>query len=326
MNTKGEIVIYQNSESKLQVEVKLLDDTLWLSLNQISALFGRDKSSISRHIRNIFKTGELDMNSTVAKFATVQTEGSRKIERIIEFYNLDVIISVGYRVNSKEGTQFRIWANNVLKNYLIKGFAINENSIRKERSMLVELKQVIKFISENNLSDMIDDEIKTDFMRILDKYSSALFILDSYDNQKLNNFAHENETCYKIEYEEVIKIIEEMRKVNFDTQLFGLEKDESMKSSISAIYQTFNGNDLYPSILEKAVNLLYFIVKNHSFVDGNKRIAASIFLYFLSKNERLSKVNLDNNLLAALTLLIANSKPIERKLITNIITTMLQQF
>lgn len=323
MKTKGEIVIYQNDESKSQVEVKLLDETLWLSLNQISMLFQRNKSSISRHLNNIYKTGELNLNSTVANFATVQIEGDREVERTIEYYNLDVIISVGYRVNSKAGTQFRIWANNILKNYLVKGFAVNEDLLRKERSKLNDLNQAIKLISEFNSSNLIDNEIKSDFMRLLDKYSSALLILDSYDNQKLFNYTSENESACKLEYDEVIGIIEEMKESNSNTRLFGLEKDESLKSSISAIYQTFGGVDLYPSILDKAVNLLYFIVKNHSFVDGNKRIAASIFLYFLDKNDRLNKINLDNNLLAALTLLIANSKPSERELIINIINTML---
>lgn len=323
LNTKGEIVIYQNNESKSQVEVKLLDETLWLNQYQMEQLFQTERTSIVKHILNIYETGELDEKSTCAKMPQVQIEGNRKIQRNIKYYNLDVIISVGYRVNSKAGTQFRIWANNVLKNYLVKGFAVNEDLLLKERSKLNDLNHVIKIFTEYNSSILIDNEIKSDFMRLLDKYSSALLILDSYDNQKMFNYASENESGYKLGYDEVINIIEEMKESNSNTRLFGLEKDESLKSSIYAIYQTFGGDDLYPSILDKAVNLLYFLVKNHSFVDGNKRIAAALFIYFLDKNDRLNKINLDNNLLAALTLLIANSKPSERELIINIIKSML---
>lgn len=320
---KGEIVIYQSSDSKTQVEVRLQDETLWLNQYQMEALFQTERTSIVKHLKNIYSTGELDEKSTCAKIPQVRIEGGREIVRNIKFYNLDVIISVGYRVNSKQGTQFRIWANNVLKNYLLQGYALNDSVLKSERDKLNKLNDAIKLITDLALSAEIDSESKIGFLQLLDKYSSALMILDNYDNQRLKDFENTVETAYRLEYNEVIDIIFKMKQRSGDSDLFGREKDESLKSSISAIYQTFNGNDLYPSVLDKAINLLYFLVKNHSFVDGNKRIAAVVFIYFLEKCDKLSLLSLDNNLLASLTLLIANSKPKERNLIINIVNTML---
>ncbi|MCO5252034.1 MAG: virulence protein RhuM/Fic/DOC family protein [Candidatus Kapabacteria bacterium] len=320
---KGEIVIYQSSDSKTQVEVRLQDESLWLNQYQMEALFQTERTSIVRHLQNIFATGELEESSTCVKIPQVQIEGGREILRKIKFYNLDVIISVGYRVNSKQGTQFRIWANNVLKNYLLQGYALNDSILRKERDKLKNLNDAIKLITDLTLSSEIESESKIGFLQLLDKYSSALMILDDYDNQRIKFFENTVESAYRLEYDEVIDIILKMKQKSGDLDLFGREKDESLKSSISAIYQTFNGKDLYPSILNKAINLLYFLVKNHSFVDGNKRIAAVVFIYFLEKCDKLSLLTLDNNLLASLTLLIANSKPNERELIINIVNIML---
>jgi prophage maintenance system killer protein len=230
---------------------------------------------------------------------------------------------VGYRINSKRGTQFRIWANNVLKDYLLKGYALNQNILNKEHKKLIQLNEVIKMISRLSLNNAIKTKSKTGFLEILDKYSSALAILDNYDNQRIQLLENNKEKAYLLEYDEIISLISEMKNRFESSELFGREKDESLKSSISSIYQTFAGLDLYPSIIDKATNLLYFLVKNHSFIDGNKRIAAAIFIYFLEKCNRLLTTNIDNNLLATLTLLIANSKPQERELILNIVSIIL---
>ena len=322
----SEIVIYQNQNNRTEIEVRLNQETVWLSLNQMADLFNKAKSTISEHIKNVFAEGELENESTVRNFRTVQIEGERSVEREIEFYNLDVIISVGYRVKSKQGTQFRIWANKVLKEFLVQGYALNNHLLQSQKEKLSNLNDAIKLISNLSLSTAIDPSIKSDFLAILDKFSSALLLLDDYDYQRLNEVPAEYEESYILNYEEVRGIIEEMKSVSGNSELFGREKDDSLKSSISAIYQTFDGVDLYPTILVKAVNLLYFLVKNHSFVDGNKRIAAALFLYFLQKNNQLDKINLDNNLLASLTLLIANSKPQERELILNIVNVMFKNF
>jgi prophage maintenance system killer protein len=320
---KGEILIYQSEDQNTQVEVRLKDESIWVNQYQMEELFQTDRTSIVKHLKNIFSTGELDEKSTCAKIPQVQYEGKREITRKIKYYNLDVIISVGYRINSKRGTQFRIWANNVLKDYLLKGYALNQNILNKEHKKLIQLNEVIKMISRLSLNNAIKTKSKTGFLEILDKYSSALAILDNYDNQRIQLLENNKEKAYLLEYDEIISLISEMKNRFESSELFGREKDESLKSSISSIYQTFAGLDLYPSIIDKATNLLYFLVKNHSFIDGNKRIAAAIFIYFLEKCNRLLTTNIDNNLLATLTLLIANSKPQERELILNIVSIIL---
>lgn len=316
---KSSIVIYKTDDEKTQVDVKLENETVWLNQSQLSLLFEKERSVITKHINNVFKEGELDEKSNVQ---ILHISGS---DKPVKFYNLDVIISVGYRVKSKRGTQFRIWANRILKEYLIQGYAINQRVLESQTDKLHKINEAISLISNLNLQSNIDTETKSEFLSILDKYSSALMILDDYDNQRLSKSESEYEQSYILKYDEVIKAINEMKETSGNSKLFGKQKDNSLKSSISAIYQTFDGIDLYPTILEKAINLLYFMVKNHSFVDGNKRIAAAIFLYFLKKNNKLESINLDNNFLASMTLLIANSKPQERDLIINIVHVMLKK-
>jgi len=282
---KSEIKIYKTPEGKTSIEVKLEKDTVWLNLNQMAELFERDKSVISRHVTNIYKEGELNKESTVAKIATVQKEGKRKIIRNIEYFNLDVIISVGYRIKSKRGTQFRIWANQVIKDYLIKGYAINQQLLQKQVKQLNELKETIKILGNTlEYKELTSGESKG-LLKIISDYSYALEILDQYDYQTLKIENTSGKEIYQLTYEEAVKQIELVKKTYGNSELFGHEKDNSFKSSIATIYQTFDGIDLYPSIEEKAANLLYFIVKNHSFTDGNKRIAAFSFLYFLEKTE-----------------------------------------
>lgn len=324
MDNKGEIVFYQTEDNQTQIEVRLDEDTVWLNQFQMIQLFDSSKANISEHINSIYKEGELEPTSTVRKFRTVQKEGSRDVTRNRDYYNLDVIISVGYRIKSKRGTQFRIWANKVLKEYLINGFALNDKLLKSQSAKLNQLNSAIKLIASLSITEFIDSEGKDSFLRLLDKYSTALAMLDDYDYNRFNFVTATPNRVYILEYEEVKNIISKMKKEIRNTKYFGKEKDESLKSSISTIYQSFDGADLYPSIEEKASNLLYFLVKNHSFVDGNKRIAASIFLYFLEKNSILQKMNMDNYLLVALTLMIANSKSSDKDLIVNIVSNILR--
>lgn len=312
----GKIEIYQTNDNQCSVEVTFERETVWLSLNQISELFNRDKSVISRHLRNIYKDGELTEAATVAKNAIVQIEGKRTVERNIKIYNLDAILSVGYRVNSKQGTQFRIWATDKLREYLINGYTINEYRLR-------QLKQSVQLIQSTLHSQQLESKQVKEIVDVLSEFALSLDILDGYDHQNLEIGSLNFQTSYTINYYEAKQAIEELRIKYGGSSLFGNEKDESFKSSISTINQTFAGQDLYPSIEEKAANLLYFVVKNHSFSDGNKRIAAWLFVWYLNKNGYLyssdGKPRIANNALAALTLMVALSKPNEKDLITNVI-------
>jgi death-on-curing family protein len=284
---------------------------------------------ISRHIKNIFKSGELDKKSTVAKIATVQNEGKRKIVRDIEYFNLDIIISVGYRIKSKRGTQFRIWANQVIKDYLIKGYAINQQRLQKQVEQLNELKETIKILGNAlEYKELSSDESKG-LLKIISDYSYALEILDRYDYNTLKIENTSGKEIYRLIYKEAIEKINLVKKTYGNSDLFGQEKDSSFKSSLETIYQTFDGVDLYPSIEEKAANLLYFIVKNHSFTDGNKRIAAFLFLYFLEKNGLLftekGEKRIADNALVALTLMIAVSKPEEKDTMIKVIVNLINR-
>ena len=309
------IVIFKK-ENEVQVEITYENDSLWLNLNQISILFDRDKSVISRHIKNIYKEKELPEYSTVAKNATVQKEGNRKITREIEFYNLDIVLAVGYRVSSAKGTQFRIWANKVLKEHLLKGYSINEKRLEQLQKTIQLVKRTSKLTSDTEgLLDILAD------------YSNALDILDKFDHQTLSKNNVNNVISYKIEYKEAKDAIEKLKVKFGGSDLFGNEKDQSFKSSIATIDQTFDGKELYPSIEEKAANLLYFVVKNHSFSDGNKRIAAWLFVWYLDKNNYLYKKDqskkIENNTLVALTLLIAESNPAEKEMMINVIINLI---
>jgi hypothetical protein len=273
MNSSLEIY---RSEGETQIDVRFENETVWLSLNQISSMFARDKSVVSRHLKNIYSSGELDQNSTVAKNATVQIEGGRQVIRELEFYNLDVIISIGYRVNSKIGTHFRQWASQRLKDYLIKGYAVNQ-----ER--LSQLQQSFQLIREAALSEDFSKSQVKEIIDVLADYAIGLDILDGYDKQNLELGKVQPNPVFQISYQEAKLAIEELRIKFGGSALFGNEKDDSFKSSISTINQTFDGKELYPSVEEKAAHLLYFVVKNHSFTDGNKRIAAWLFIWYLAK-------------------------------------------
>ena len=318
----GKIEIYQTKDGRSSVQVTFDQETVWLSLNQISELFGRDKSVVSRHLRNIFRSGELSESATVAKNATVQIEGERSVRRDVTIYNLDAILSVGYRVNSKQGTQFRIWATDKLRKHLIDGYTANEYRLR-------QLQQSVELIQSTVNSDQIDSNQTKEIVDVLSQFALGLDILDGYDHQNLESGAVNPKTKYAIQYDEAKEAILVLKEKFGGSNLFGNEKDDSFKSSISAIDQTFDGKELYPSIEEKAANLLYFIVKNHSFTDGNKRIAAWLFVWYLNKNEYLytktGKIRIANNALAALTLMVALSKPEEKDLIVNVIINLINK-
>lgn len=319
--SKGQVIVYKNN-----VEVRLEKESVWLSLNQMADLFGRDKSVISRHLRNIFKTKELDNGATVAFFATVQEEGGRIVERNIEYFNLDVIISVGYRVNSKQGTQFRIWATNVLRKHLVDGYTINEKRLKAAAHKYQELQKSLKLLGNVIRLESVSDEAKG-LIQIITEYSRALDILDDFDHERLSVPKGTEQTKYELTYEEAKTIIATMRKKFSGSSLVGQEKDASFKSSIGSVYQTFDGQDVYPTVEEKAAHLLYFVTKNHSFIDGNKRIAAALFVCFLQKNGILLRNDgtkrIDDNALVALTLMIAVSKPQEKDSMIKVILNLL---
>lgn len=326
---ESNIEIYKVSSGETEISVRLENETVWLNLNQLSELFQRDKSVISRHISNIYKEKELNKKATVAKYATVQTEGNRKIERNIEHFNLDVIISVGYRIKSQRGIQFRIWANKIIKDYLVKGFSINEKRLALQNEKLRDLQDSVKILGEVlDYKELSSDE-SIGLLKLITEYSYALDILDQYDYQKLEIDQTSGKETYQLTYKEAIEKIKIASQAFGNSEYFGKEKDKSFSSSISTIYQTFEGKDLYPSIEEKAANLLYFITKNHSFIDGNKRIAAFLFLYFLEKNrilfDEFGRKRIADNALVALTLMIAVSKPEEKETIIKVIVNLINK-
>lgn len=317
---RGEIVIYQAPGGETRLDVRLSGETLWLSLNQIAALFERDKSVISRHLRSVFAEGELESESTVAFFATVQSEGDRIVTRQVEYFNLDAILSVGYRVNSRRGTQFRIWASGVLRQHLIRGYSVNERRLR-------ELRLSLRMVEHALEGGAVTSDEATALLRVVTDYAYALDLLDDYDHQRVTATATFAAPAIGISYEEARSIIGRLREKFGAPSLFGLEKDDSLHSSLNAIMQTFDGEDVYPSLEMKAAHLLYFLVKNHSFVDGNKRIAAALFLWFMEKNAMLRREGgaprIANNALVAMTLLIAVSQPGEKPIIINMIVNLI---
>ena len=318
---KSSLEIYR-SEGETQIEVRFENETVWLNRSQIAILFGRDIKTIGKHLTTIFSEGELVRLGTVANFATVQNEGLREVERQIEFYNLDVIISLGYRVKSKEGTHFRQWATQRLKDYLIKGYAVHQ-----ER--LSQLQQSFQLIREAALSDDFSKAQVKEIIDVLADYALGLDILDGYDKQNLERGMVQPNSIFQISYQEAKVAIEELRIKFGGSLLFGNEKDDSFKSSISTINQTFDCKELYPSIEEKAAHLLYFVVKNHSFTDGNKRIAAWLFVWYLAKNNYLLNSKgipkVANNALAAITLMVALSKPEEKDLMILVIVNSINK-
>lgn len=314
MDKRNEIILFENQNVKLEVNVK--DETVWLNREQLSKLFGRDIKTIGKHINNALKE-ELD-DSTVAKFATVRKEGERNVIRNIDYYNLDMIISVGYCVKSNNGIIFRRWANQVLKDYMLKGYALNQKR-------LDYLEKTVKLIDiANRIDERLENNDAKEILHVIGSYSKALDLLDDYDHRTLKKIDGSKD-ARKIKYEDCIEIINKLR-FNEESNLFAIERDKGLSSIINNIYQSFDGKDVYKSIEEKASNFLYLIVKNHTFIDGNKRIAATLFIYFLNFYNILYKNNkqvIDNNTLAALTLLIAESNPKEKEIIIDLVMNFL---
>ena len=313
---KNEIVLFEDQDIKLEVNMK--DETVWLSQQQMAELFDSSRTNIIEHINNIYSDGELDKISTCQNFRQVRKEGKRDVARNIPFYNLDMIISVGYRVNSKRGIIFRKWANKVLKDYLLKGYVVNQKRLEY-------LEKTIKLI---DIAGRMDTELKTDeakeIIKVINNYSNALNLLDDYDHKRIIKPSGTKDNK-KITYEDCMNVIGKL-KFNSDSNLFALERDEGLKEVIGTIYQSFDGKDLYPTIEEKAANFLYLITKNHTFIDGNKRIAATLFIYFLEFYNILYNENgqiIDNNTLVAITLLIAQSNPKEKDILIDLVMNFL---
>ncbi len=325
--SSNDIIIYQTEDGEIKLDVKIEKETVWLTQTQMSELFQTDRTSILRHINNVYKSHELEKDSTCAKIAQVRTEGKRNVTRHIPYYNLDMIISVGYRVNSKRGTQFRIWANKILKDYLIKGYAINQK-IKLEH--YEELKDIVRILGNTlkNQEQLTSDQSKG-LLAVVSDYVYALDILDKYDYQQLTIEKTTHGDHFHATYESAMEAIRNLKGKFGDSELFAHEKDQSFKSSISTIYQTFDNIELYPSIEEKAAMLLYLVTKNHSFSDGNKRIAAMLFLWFMENNGILYRPNgekrIADNTLVALTLMIAESQTEEKDIMVKVVVNLINQ-
>ncbi|WP_346709541.1 virulence protein RhuM/Fic/DOC family protein [Phocaeicola salanitronis] len=327
MNLSDKIVIYRTADGQTTVDVRMDGDTVWLSQAQMAELFQTDRTSILRHIKNIYKTGELEENPTCAFFAQVRTEGKRTVTRQIPYYNLDMIISVGYRVNSLRGTQFRIWANKVLKEYLVKGYAVNK-ALTEQR--YTELKQLVAVLGRTvKAQEALTSDDALNLVEVVSDYAYALDTLDKYDYQQLAVEQTTNEAKFRATYEGAMQAIEELKAKFGGSQWFAHEKDDSFKSSIGQIYQTFGGQDLYPSVEEKAAMLLYLVTKNHSFSDGNKRIAATLFLWFMAGNGILYNTDgtkrIADNTLVALTLMIAESRTEEKDVMVKVVVNLINK-
>ncbi|MCF2668959.1 virulence protein RhuM/Fic/DOC family protein [Faecalicatena contorta] len=304
---RNEIIIFETEDHQIKLEVNVESETVWLSANQMALLFERDEKTIRKHINNVFSESEVDKINNTQK---MRVEG---VKQLVPFYTLDVIISVGYRVKSKRGVEFRRWANSVLKQYILEGYAVNDSRIK-------QLGEVIRIMkrTENELDSK-------QVLSVIEKYSNALDLLDSYDHQNMTR-PKGNEATYVLQYEECMDVIQSMR-FGDESDLFGKEKDDSFKGSIGNIYQSFGGVDIYESLEEKAANLLYFVTKNHSFFDGNKRIAATMFLYFLDKNNALfvdGKKKMEDSTLVALTIMIAESRPEEKEMMISVVMNCMQ--
>ncbi|MBX7174915.1 MAG: type II toxin-antitoxin system death-on-curing family toxin [Pyrinomonadaceae bacterium] len=324
----SELILYETTDGQTKIDVRLENETVWLTLNQIAELFERDKSVISRHLKNVFDSDELVKNSTVAKNATVQIEGEREVTREIEYFNLDAILSVGYRVNSKRGTQFRQWATNRLKDYLIKGYALNEKRLQEN---LAELETTIKVIKRLGKDEELKLSEAKGLLELISNYTNSFILLNRFDRQELNTEGLNPNITYEIEYNEAVSAVNELKRQLIEkeeaTGLFGNQKDQSFAGVLGSIVQTFGGEYLYPTIEEQAAHLLYFVIKNHPFTDGNKRIGSFLFVWFLEKNKhrfnQKGELKISENALTALALLVAQSNPNDKELMIKLIINLI---
>lgn len=320
-DSKDNIILYQTPDGAASLEVRLDHETVWITQKQMAELFQRERSVITKHLRNVFAENELDEKSNV------QNMHFPFSDRPVALYSLEVIISVGYRVKSQQGTRFRQWATRVLRDHIVKGYTLNEQRLREERAKLQEMQQTVTLLARTLTNQELVSETGRDVLRVITDYAYALNLLDRYDHGTLTIEEITRQALHVIEYNEAMGIIAAM-KGEF-AGLFGIEKDQGFKSALGAIYQTFGGEELYPSVEEKAANLLYFVVKNHAFIDGNKRIAAALFIYFLGMNAILYRTDgskrLADNALVALTLLIAESRPDEKEAIVKVIVNLINR-
>jgi prophage maintenance system killer protein len=318
--TDNSVVLYEGPEGS-KLEVRLDRETVWLTQKQIADLFQRERSVITKHLRNVFAENELDEKSNV------QNMHFPFSDKPVALYSLDVIISVGYRVKSQQGTRFRQWATRVLRDHIVKGYTVNEQRLKEESAKLQEMRRTVELLARTLTNQDLVSETGKDVLRVITDYAYALNLLDRYDHGTLTIEEITRQASHVIEYNEAIGIVAAM-KVEFDG-LFGIEKDQGFKSALGTIYQTFDGEELYPSVEEKAANLLYFVVKNHAFSDGNKRIAATLFIYFLGRNGVLYRPDgskrLADNALVALTLLIAESRPDEKETIVKVVVNLINR-
>ena len=327
MKEDQKIVIYQTPDGKTQIDVRLENETVWLTQSQMAQLFKSSRTNVLEHIQHIYEDEELEEEATCRNFRQVRQEGKRMVNRTMTMYNLDMIISVGYRVNSKRGVKFRQWANKIIKEYLIKGYVINER-IRKEQ--IDELRQLVQVVGRTISNQEVPETVESqDLLNVVVDYSYALDTLDNYDYEQLTIDKTTKEETFHATYDNAMEEINRLRDKFGGSALFGNEKDDSFKSSIGQIYQTFGGEELYPSVEEKAAMLLYLVTKNHSFSDGNKRIAATLFLWVLNNNGILYRKDgskrLADNALVALTLMIAESKTEEKDVMVKVVVNLINQ-
>lgn len=318
--SRGELVLYQSPDGGVELRIRLDQQSLWLSQRQMALLFDKDADTIGLHLRNIYREGELDESATTEESSVVQTEGKRQIRRQVRLYNLDAVISVGYRVNSKRGTQFRIWATRVLRDHLVQGYSVNAARLR-------DLQQAVRLIADTaQRHELAGDEAQA-LLAIVGDYNRALGLLDDYDHQRVDKPKPSGPARYTLRPDDARRIVAQLRERFGGSAVFGVEKDKGLESALGAIAQTFGGEELYPGLEEKAAHLLYFVVKNHAFVDGNKRIAATLFLWYLERNGALlteaGTPRVSNSTLVALTLMIAESQPAEKDLLVRIVMHLL---
>jgi death-on-curing family protein len=331
MQSKGEVLIYKAKDGSQQLEVRLEEDTVWLTQQQMAALFGQSKQNISLHINNCYKENELQKNATVKKSLTVQKEGKRVVSRKIELYNLDVIISVGYRVKSKGGTQFRIWATQKIKDHLTRGYTLNEKRLQQVSKNMQQLQQAVKLIQQTGQHSGLSITEAKGLLEIISGYTQSFVLLNQFDSNNFPDEKLDENITYEIEYDEAIKAIAELKKQLVKkkeaSSLFGNERDGAFAGILNSVIQTFGGEYLYKSIEEQAAHLLYFVIKNHPFTDGNKRTGAFLFVWFLEKNKhrfkRSGELKINDNALVALALLVAQSNPDDKEIMVKLVINLI---
>jgi death-on-curing family protein len=328
----NQIEIYQTKDKEKQIEVRFEGDTVWLTQYQLAELFTTDRTSILKHLKNIFKTKELEEKQTCAKIAQVQKEGKKTVKREILHYNLDAIISVGYRVNSKRGTQFRQWATQRLKDHLVKGYSLNEKRLQQVVQNMQQLEQAVKLIQQSGNSGQLNITEAKGLLEIITNYTHSFILLNQFDSNNLPGEKLNENITYEIEYKEAVKAIIELKKQLIKKKeasgLFGNERDRGFESLLNSVIQTFAGEYLYKSIEEQAAHLLYFVIKNHPFTDGNKRIGAFLFVWFLEKNKHRFKksgeLKINDNALVALALLVAQSNPDDKEIMIKLVVNLIR--